>query len=97
MSRTTALSSLSHTDKLLVACLYCSLFEVLEPAEAWRRFGETVTFDEAEKAATCRRCDAKSEFMKVRPATDLDLERIAHPGRHLVRSGRRNVGGPKWP
>lgn len=76
--------------KLLFECRYCEFRDVLEAEEAYRRFGEHVTFEEANAAAICPRCQAKPEFIRLR---------IANPGDELgrpvyVKNGRRPKRGP---
>jgi hypothetical protein len=82
---------LSLDDQLLLDCRYCSRHRLLSRAESLARYGEDGTIEGANAATSCDVCDASSEFVWVSIATPVDLERIAHPGKDLVRNGRRSA------
>lgn len=89
----TPISVLSLTgQKLHIKCSYCSLTRILESLEANLTFGENTTFDEVEKQP-CPRCQIKNDpytrWIAATICTPEDEFRAAHPGKHLVKNGRR--------
>lgn len=82
---------LGRDDQLLLDCRYCSRPRLLSRDEALAQYGADGTLEGANATTSCRACDASPEFVWVSVATPVDLERIAHPGKDLVRNGRRTA------
>lgn len=82
---------LGADDQLLLDCRYCSRPRLLSRDEALAQYGGDGTLEGANAMTSCWACDALSEFVWVSVATPADLDRIAHPGKDLVRNGRRSA------
>lgn len=82
---------LGRDDQLLLDCRYCSRPRLLNRDEALAQYGADGTLEGANATTSCRACDASPEFVWVSVATPVDLDRIAHPGKDLVRNGRRTA------
>lgn len=88
----TPLSALLLTgQKLYVRCSYCELHRIIDSMEACLAYGEETTFDEVERQP-CPRCQIKNDRTRWIAATICTAEdefRVANPGKHLVKNGRR--------
>ena len=82
---------LGANDQLLVDCRYCSRPRLLSREEALGRYGAQGTLEQANATTRCGACEASPEFVWISVATSDDLDRIAHPGKDLVRNGRRSA------
>lgn len=89
-SNLTFITLLGSDDQLLLDCRYCSRPRLLSRDEALARYGDDGTIDRANASTSCGKCDASPEFVWVSVATAADRDQIAHPGKDLVRNGRRS-------